>query len=146
MAVAFAIFVTLLIIIEPLTLRFGNLLDSYNKMNYFVGVGILKTFPTSLFCFTCTSNTQDIFAVILFNLKIILLLILIKELQRPTRRRMSRIIMTTMGIALISFCLAGTFGYLTFSLNIQSLKNSNGIILLADYHEYLEITIVNLNY
>ena len=55
---------------------------------------------------------------------------------------MSRIIATTMGFACIISCLVGFFGYLTFAEHTNSLINSDGIILKANYYKAIEVTIV----
>ena len=62
--VFFVFYVGLVVIVEPLTMRYGNLGDNYDHMRTFQFTGILKTFPTAVFGYTCQPNTQDIFAVI----------------------------------------------------------------------------------
>lgn len=54
------------------------------------------------------------------------------ELQKPTRKRMYKVVGRAIGIAFLLYALLGTFAYLTFK---TQLTRSDGNFLNNDYHE-----------
>mmetsp|Transcript_6169 Transcript_6169/g.9667 ORF Transcript_6169/g.9667 Transcript_6169/m.9667 type:complete len:459 (+) Transcript_6169:33-1409(+) len=77
---------------------------------------ILNTIPIVVYAYTCHPNVLPMFM----------------ELQRPTRRRMVKVVGRAIGLACSIYVLLGVFGYLTFK---DQLSMSDGNFLNNDYHK-----------
>ena len=96
----------------------------------FNGIGVLSTFPVAVFAYLCHPNVLDVFY----------------ELQRPSLKRMSKVLTRVMCIVTVLYIFVGVFGYLTFAnapINLTD-DNKGGIILLADYGGNRAIILVSV--
>ena len=123
LGIVFVSYLTICVIIEAFNPNIGDIKTNYDSATYFKITGFLNTFPIAIFSFTCHSNVLDVY----------------QELQRKSRRRMSKVLSRVMIIALILYILVGVFGYITFaSKNLtDQLTNTNnaGVILLAESYK-----------
>lgn len=122
LGIVFVGYLTIVVIIESFNPNICDLESNYKKASYFDITGFLTTFPIAIFSFTCHSNVLDVY----------------QELQRKSRRRMSKVLSRVMIIALVLYVLVGIFGYLTFVSDTDQLTNQEkyaGVILLADSYK-----------
>ena len=117
MGIIFVSYLTICVIIEAFNPNVSDIKTNYQNATYFEITGFLSTFPIAIFSFTCHSNVLDVY----------------HELQRKSRRRMSKVLSRVMIIALVLYVLVGVFGYITFATDTDQLTNSDnaGVILLA---------------
>lgn len=117
LGIFFVSFLTLVVIIEFFNPNIADSKTNYDNAVYFDITGFFSTFPISIFSFTCHSNVLDVY----------------QELQRKSRRRMSKVLSRVMMVALLLYVLVGVFGYLTFATQTYQLTDSDnaGVILLA---------------
>mmetsp|Transcript_21713 Transcript_21713/g.40598 ORF Transcript_21713/g.40598 Transcript_21713/m.40598 type:complete len:479 (-) Transcript_21713:152-1588(-) len=76
---------------------------------------LLSAIPIVVYAYTCHPNVLPVFL----------------ELQKPSRRRMFKVLGRATGLSFTMYVVLGTFGYLTFK---TQLEHSNGNFLNNDYH------------
>ncbi|GBG33801.1 Sodium-coupled neutral amino acid transporter 5 [Hondaea fermentalgiana] len=76
---------------------------------------LLATLPIVVYSYTCHPNVLPIFL----------------ELNKPTRRRMTKVVSRALGLALVLYSIIGSFAYLTFK---TQLAESEGNFLSNDFH------------
>ena len=121
LGIVFVGYLAIVVIIESFNKNICNISQNYEQSSKFDITGFLSTFPIAIFSFTCHSNVLDVY----------------QELQRKSRRRMSKVLSRVMIIALILYVLVGVFGYITFANNTDQLTNDDnaGVILLASSYD-----------
>jgi len=83
---------------------------------------LLKTIPIVVYAYTCHPNVLPVFM----------------ELQKPTRKRMSKVVGRSIGTAMFLYLVLGIFAYLTFK---SQLECSDGSFLKNDYHSDASVLI-----
>jgi amino acid permease len=76
---------------------------------------MLAAIPIVVYAYTCHPNVLPVFL----------------ELQKPTRRRMNKVVARAIGASFLMYAAIGAFGYLTFK---DQLESSEGNFLKNDYH------------
>ncbi len=125
-----SLYISVVLSVEPFVGPIGDRLEeNFDALAWFKFEGILKTFPVTIFCFFCQTNSQDVFY----------------ELQRPTRVRMEKVISKSTYFAIFVYFTVGAFGYLTFASDPRQLTEGMqaAIIIIADYGGRFEVTIVS---
>jgi len=111
----FIIYLSCTVIGESFAL--GNFSDNvslvFSGENLFKFGGIAKTTPVAFFAFMCQVNTLDVY----------------HELQRPSKRRMKKVLRRNMMIVFVIYLLVGTFGYITFANATDELDKQGNILL-----------------
>jgi len=77
---------------------------------------MLITLPIVVYSYTCHPNVLPIFL----------------ELNKPTRKRMTKVVSRALGLAFVLYSVIGSFAYLTFK---TQLEDSEGNFLSNDFHK-----------
>eukprot|EP01017_Pseudomicrothorax_dubius_P009716 TRINITY_DN13355_c0_g1_i3.p1 TRINITY_DN13355_c0_g1~~TRINITY_DN13355_c0_g1_i3.p1 ORF type:complete len:432 (+),score=68.00 TRINITY_DN13355_c0_g1_i3:62-1297(+) len=87
--------------------------------------GFYDTFSTCIYAYTCHPNVLEVYS----------------ELERRTKRRMSKILLILMSTCALLYVSCGGIGYFTFADKPEVLLETHGNILLADYKKALIIQV-----
>jgi len=120
---AISIYLTLAVMIEAFNPNITNFSENIQMITYWESSGFASCLAQVLFAFTCHPNVLDTF----------------KELQRSSKKRMSKILGRTIAITFLDYIVIGFFGYVTFSNSLIQLASAD--ILTANYNNNVVITI-----
>lgn len=128
--VFFMFYVTAVIVILCFFPTYGDVSDNFSSVEMWNFSGTSKTLSIALFAYACHPNVLDIYM----------------ELNRPSRRRMNKVLTRGLFLVFLMYILAGLFGYVTFSQAINQLtdENNGGMILLANYNGNVAIKMAVL--
>lgn len=128
--VFFMFYVTAIVVSLCFAPSYGDVSSNFDHVKLFDFSGTSKTLGIALFAYACHPNVLDIYM----------------ELNRPSRRRMNKVLTRGLFLVFILYMLAGIFGYVTFSQAIGQLtsEDNGGMILLANYDGNVGIKIAIL--
>jgi len=116
------IYIIAAVVYEAFNSQVINFEKNIKLIKYWDLGGLSTSLPGTIFAFMCHPNILDTF----------------KELQRPSKTRMSKILTRLLTIVFFSYGVLGFFGYVTFADRTDQLKSGN--ILYADYNNEPVIT------
>lgn len=119
-------FLSTVIVIE--STQVDNIRENFKKIDNFILPGIAVTFPNTIYSYSCHPNVLDVF----------------HELQRPSLKRMSKILSRCMALACVVYVIVGSFGYITFADNIFELNCKGNILLSFQFKGFPVAVMISL--